>query len=404
MSLPPPTPNQSRLLWAGLTVLAITLIAACAAALVWALGRVLHLFGPVLWPLAVAAVLAYLLDPVVDLLQRRGMKRPRAILAVFAVAALIVLGVGAAVVPRLVSETRELAAKVPDYARQLQQRSADWQENSDWLQRFLKSRLEPAPATTNTSTVATEPLTAPATTATTNAAPEIPLEKRLAEAAVSWLPKALPQIGQWLAEQVSRVAAWFGFFAGLALVPVYCFYFLLEKKGIQRNWTDYLPVQESRVKEEIVFVLTAINDRLIVFFRGQVLVAACDGALYALGFMLIGLNYSFLLGMFAAVVTIIPYIGATITFVLALALALFQFQDWLHPLLVLGIFGVVQTLEGLVISPKIIGDRVGLHPLTIIIAVMVGTTLLGGLLGGMLAIPLTAALRVLMFRYVWKKS
>jgi predicted PurR-regulated permease PerM len=70
---------------------------------------------------------------------------------------------------------------------------------------------------------------------------------------------------------------------------------------------------------------------------------------------------------------------------------------------VLGIFSLVQALEGFVISPKIMGDRVGLHPLTIIIAVMVGTTLMGGILGGILAIPLTAALRVLMFRYVWKK-
>jgi predicted PurR-regulated permease PerM len=70
---------------------------------------------------------------------------------------------------------------------------------------------------------------------------------------------------------------------------------------------------------------------------------------------------------------------------------------------VLVVFGIAQTLEGLVISPKIMGGRVGLHPLTIIVAVMVGTTLLGGLLGGILAIPLTAALRVLMFRYIWKR-
>jgi predicted PurR-regulated permease PerM len=88
----------------------------------------------------------------------------------------------------------------------------------------------------------------------------------------------------------------------------------------------------------------------------------------------------------------------------ALVLATVQFQDWLHPLLVLAIFGTVQAVEGLFISPKIIGDRVGLHPLTIIVAVMIGTTLLGGILGGVLAIPLTAALRVLMFRYVWKKA
>ena len=101
--------------------------------------------------------------------------------------------------------------------------------------------------------------------------------------------------------------------------------------------------------------------------------------------------------------SVIPYLGAILTLVPALVLAAVQFHDWLHPLLVLAVFGAVQLLEGLVISPKIIGDRVGLHPLTIIIAVMIGTTLLGGVLGGILAIPLTAALRVLMFRYVWKQ-
>jgi predicted PurR-regulated permease PerM len=232
----------------------------------------------------------------------------------------------------------------------------------------------------------------------------VPVEKKIAAAAVSWLPKVLPAIGEWLAEQVSRVAAWFGLLAGIALVPVYCFYFLLEKQGIQRRWTDYLPIHESRTKEELVFALTAINDRLIVFFRGQVLVAACDGVIYTIGFFLVGLNYALLLGLLAGVLSIIPYLGATITFVVASILALVQFHDWLHPALVLAVFGVVQALEGLVISPKIIGDRVGLHPLTIIIAVLVGTTLLGGVLGGMLAIPLTAALRELMFRYVWKKT
>jgi predicted PurR-regulated permease PerM len=91
------------------------------------------------------------------------------------------------------------------------------------------------------------------------------------------------------------------------------------------------------------------------------------------------------------------------TFVPAVILAAVAYKDWLHPLLVLGVFGVAELLEGFVISPKIMGDRVGLHPLTIIIALLVGTTLLGGILGGVLAIPLTAALRVLMFRYVWKK-
>lgn len=399
MALPPPTPNQSRIIWLAVTTVAVTAIVACLVALVWALGKVLHLFAPVLWPLAVAAVLAYLLDPLVDLLERRKMKRQSAIVWVFAVAVLVVLGIAAAILPRLIFETRELASKIPAYAQTLQQRAVDWMESSGWQWPFQNQQTQTPPAT-NVVTTAPEPVLTPAPA---NTPPDVPWERKLAGAAVSWLPKALPRIGEWLADQISRVAAWFGLIAGIALVPVYCFYFLLEKRGIETKWTDYLPVQESRVKDEIVFVLTAINDRLIVFFRGQVLVAACDGVLYAIGFFAIGLNYAVLLGLFAAVLTIIPYLGATIIFVVALILSLVQFHDWLHPLLVLGIFGIVQALEGFVISPKIIGDRVGLHPLTIIIAVVAGTTLLGGLLGGILAIPLTATLRVLMFRYVWKK-
>jgi len=85
-------------------------------------------------------------------------------------------------------------------------------------------------------------------------------------------------------------------------------------------------------------------------------------------------------------------------------IALVQYGDWLHPLLVLVVFGVVQALEGLVISPRIMGGRVGLHPLAIIVALMVGTTLLGGLLGGILAIPLAAALRVILSRYIWNRG
>jgi predicted PurR-regulated permease PerM len=132
-------------------------------------------------------------------------------------------------------------------------------------------------------------------------------------------------------------------------------------------------------------------------------VAICDGILYGTGFLIIGLPYAVLIGAMAIVLTMIPYLGAIVTCITALVIAFVQFGDWQHPLLVLAVFGFVQTLEGLFISPRIMGGRVGLHPVTIIIAVMAGTTLLGGLLGGILAIPLTAALRVVMFRYVWKR-
>jgi predicted PurR-regulated permease PerM len=162
-------------------------------------------------------------------------------------------------------------------------------------------------------------------------------------------------------------------------------------------------VRDSAAKDEIIFVLDSISQYLVAFFRGQVLVAMCDAVLYTIGFLAIGVNYAFLLGFAAMFLTIIPYLGALVIFIAALTLTSVQYGDWAHPLMVLGVFAVVQTLEGFVISPKIIGDRVGLHPVVIIIAVMAGTTLLGGILGGVLAIPLAAALRVILARYVWKK-
>src|SRR5205814_1309536 len=161
------------------------------------------------------------------------------------------------------------------------------------------------------------------------------------------------EIGAWVIGQIGRVASWFGVLAGLALVPVYAFYFLLEKKAISSRWSDYLPLTDSRFKTELVFVLNSINNYLIAFFRGQVLVAICDGILYGIGFLLVGLPYALLIGVTAMVLTMIPFIGAIVTCAGALIIALVQFGDWLHPLLVLLVFGCVQALEGLVISPRI---------------------------------------------------
>jgi predicted PurR-regulated permease PerM len=227
--------------------------------------------------------------------------------------------------------------------------------------------------------------------------------KETFKSAADWFAKTAPKIGAWALNQVSRVASFFGLLAGLALVPIYAFYFLLEKRGIESHWSDYLPVTQSGFKDELIFVIKAINEHLIAFFRGQVLVAICDGICYTIGFLLIGLPYAVLLGVMATFLTMIPFLGAIATCAAALVIAFVQFGDWQHPLLVLAVFAVVQSLEGFVIQPKIMGDRTGLHPLTIIIAVMVGTTVLGGILGGILAIPLTAAGKVLMLRYVWKK-
>jgi predicted PurR-regulated permease PerM len=415
MNFPPPSQRQARLIWLALEGLAIAVLVSLFAGLIWALGQVIQILAPVLWPLAVAAVLALLLDPVVDALQSRGLPRSRAIVCVFGLALLVVLALFGSIVPQVVKETRELAVSIPAYATRLQHRVQNWLNNPpQLLKKFLQREATPpgtnAPVTIQTTNDLGSSNTVSVTTSTTTVTNTTPslitdaLDKETLQTAGTWLAKTLPKVGSWIFGQVGKMASWFGFFAGLALIPVYTFYFLKEKHGISARWTDYLPVSDSNFKSELVFVLNSINNYLVAFFRGQVLVAICDGILYAIGFLLIGLPYAVLIGAVAIVLTMIPFLGAIVTCVAALLIALVQFGDWLHPFLVLMVFAVVQSLEGLIISPKIMGDRVGLHPVTIIIAVMVGTTLLGGLLGGILAIPLTAALRVVMFRYIWKRS
>ncbi len=406
MNLPPPTPKQAHIIWLALTALAIGVLVVLAVALIWGLGRVLHILAPVLWPLAVAGVIAYLLDPVVDLLQRKGVPRTRAIIFVFVIAVVFLLGLVGSVVPQIITETRDLSVRIPNYTTNLQNRIERFVNNPPApLRRFLQKEIPPGVANTIPETETTSTNTAPTPPAQTGAAAAWgrALDRETLQSATGWLAKVLPKVGSWLFGQVTRVASWFGVLAGLALLPVYAFYFLLEKSGIESKWTDYLPVTRSDFKDEMVFVIQSINDYLIVFFRSQVLVAICDGLLYTIGFIIIGLPYAVLLGVMATLLTMIPFLGAIATCIAALVLALVQFGDWQHPAAVMAVFAVVQALEGLVISPKIMGDRVGLHPLTIIIAVMVGTTVLGGILGGILAIPLTAAGRVLMFRYVWRK-
>ena len=420
MSLPSPSPRQSRLIWLAITGLAAAVLAALLVALVWGLSQLLHILSPVLWPLAVAGVLAYLLDPVVDFFERKRVPRQRAIILVFGIAVALLLGLLSSIVPQVVTESRELAERVPGYVDKVQKSVGNWIKNPpELVKKLLKSLLKDAktgataPNNSGSATNAVAVIDTNAPPATLAAIPssstnetsilDVLLGKVDVRLAGPWVVAQGQKVGKWLFGRAALVASFFGILAGLALVPIYAFYFLLEKKGIETKWTDYLPIANSEAKNELVFVLKSINDCLIVFFRSQVLVAICDGVLYTIGFLIIGLPYAFLLGVMATVLTMIPFLGAIATCATALIIAFAQNPGWQGPLGVLAVFAVVQTLEGFVIQPKIMGDRIGLHPLTIIIALMFGTTLLGGILGGILAIPLTAAGRAIMFRYVWKR-
>jgi predicted PurR-regulated permease PerM len=429
MELKGPSEQQSKILWTAVTGLAIAVILGLISAIFAGIGWLANQLSSVLLPLAVAGIIAYLLDPVVDWFENKRLKRPWAIVSVFALAVLLQAGFFATFVPLLIKDTKSLASAVPGYKNSIIKKYNDWSKDHSlenylpdavkgylpWLNRT--NQTETAETTqTNQVAQASPPVVNSTTPSTSTASPEatktsvdesqgkgLDLNADQIGDFVNAAWKGVRSMGLWARAKIENMASIFGMLAGFALVPVYVFYFLSEKSGIKDNWTRYLPVHESWIKDEIVFVLRSINDALIVFFRGQVLVAMCVGGLLMIGFSIIKLKYAVLLGFIAGVLGIVPYLGVMLSIVPAMAISIVQSDSWLHPAGTLGIFILVQMAEGLVISPKIIGDRVGMHPLTVIIAIMIGTTLMGGIIGGVLAIPLTAALRTLMFRYVWKQ-
>ena len=370
MNFPPPSEKQAQVIWISVTTLAVAVLLGAVGASFWAIGLLLNKLASLILPLAIAAIVACLLDPVVDLLeQRMKIPRIRAILMVFFIGVALVVVLLGTVVPELVVQANKLVTDLPGDAEKFRVRFSDWLADSPLGQKAKEAWDQ-----------------------------EVGLKVQQA------LKDVVPLVSGWVVDHLGDFTSWLSYAVGLALVPVYLFYFLLEKTGIQSNWTDYLPIRESRAKEELVFMLSAINDCVIVFFRGQILVSLCSGTLLGLGWLLIArLDYAILLGAIASLICILPYVGAIITLCAALILAGVQYGDGHHILAVLGVFAFVQAAEGLFYSPRILGNRVGLHPLTIIISVMAGTKLIGGILGGLLAIPLTAALRAIMLRYVWKK-
>ena len=176
-----------------------------------------------------------------------------------------------------------------------------------------------------------------------------------------------------------------------------------EKPRIEERWKDYLPLRASPLKDEVAEVLSQINSYIVAYFRGQLLVCLVDGILIGTALTLFGLNFAPLIGVMVVVLTMVPYIGIIICWVPAVLIAAFQWGDWLHPIGVTLIFIVIQNLEGIFYAPRIVGNYVGLHPMTVIVSIFVWGLLIGGVLGPLLAVPLTATIKVLLARYVWSR-
>jgi len=161
------------------------------------------------------------------------------------------------------------------------------------------------------------------------------------------------------------------------------------------NLEEYLPFLKPETRKDVVYLVDEFVEIIVAFFRGQLVIAFLQGVLYAIGFSIVGLNYGFVLGLVLGFLNIIPYLGSIIGLGTTIPLAYFQQDGGLATAVgVLVVFSVVQLIESYLLTPRIMGDKTGLHPMVIIFAIFFWGSALGGIMGMIMAIPLTAFLVV----------
>ncbi|MGC4075118.1 MAG: AI-2E family transporter [Nibricoccus sp.] len=352
-------PGQRRLLGFSISffclVVSITLIVLIAIVL----GRLIGFFSNVLWPLAVAGIMALILRPVVDRLEHkfRG-RRLAAVIVLFSAFILVVTGLSVAFVPKFTGQILDFFTNFP----------------STWER-----------------VVAYAKVNYPAWNAT--------VERLLDQPVIASIVESLrEQAGKVPAAMLpSLKAVGGGFFALLSFVthgiviPIYLFFFLLSKAEPTHKLPDTLSFLPDNVRNDIVFLVREFIGIVVSFFRGQLVIGLIMGALLALGFSIVGLQYGLVLGLILGVLNIVPYLGTVVGLILTVPLAFLQPEGGIKLVaLVLGVYVIVQNIEGWFLTPKIMGDRTGLHPVVIILAIFFWGTALDGILGMVLAIPFTA--------------
>ncbi len=319
-----------------------------------ATGGLLYLLAPVLTPFLVAAILAYMGDPLVDRLEQklpRGLAVSIVFLLIFSFLTLLVL----LLLPGIERQVSQLIAKLPLYMDRIEQNLLPW----------LKQRMGEFAV--------------------------IDMEAIRAWVRTSWSEAG--GIAAGALAQISRsgmvlVAA----LANLLLIPVLTFYLLRDWDILVARVGELFP---RRIEPTIRTLATESDDVLGAFLRGQLAVMFGLGTIYSTGLWLVGVDFSLLIGMLAGLVSFVPYLGFVVGMAVASIAALLQFQEVMPLLWVLAVFGVGQLVESFVLTPMLVGDRIGLHPVAVIFAVLAGGQLFG-FFGILLALPVAAVVMVLL--------
>ncbi len=314
------------------------------------LAAALWYLGNVLLPFVVGGAIAYFVDPVADRLERAGLSRVAAT-ALITVAALIVFVLLALlVIPTLVSQAIDLVELAPQLTRD--------------LQAFLTDKF-PSLLTEGS-----------------------PLRETLIVIGETVRSKGGALLNTLLSSALSLIDV----IIFLVVVPVVAIYMLLDWDRMIARIDDLLPREHAPVIRQLA---SEIDDTLSSFIRGVGMVSVTLGTYYAVSLMLVGLNFGLVVGFVAGLVTFIPYLGALIGGSLGIGLALFQFWgDWGSIGMVAGIFVVGQVVEGNILTPRLVGHSVGLHPVWLLLALSVFGALFG-FIGMLVAVPVAASLGVL---------
>lgn len=313
-------------------------------------GILIYLLAPVITPFLASALLAYLGDPVVDRLEKFKLSRTTSVVIVFFMILLVLISLPLILVPLIEQQISALVVKMPAYL--------------DRAQTFLAPLLNDANIF-NTETIKN---------AFTSYWKEM-------GGVASAILKGITTSGFVL----------IGWIANLVLIPVITFYLL-------RDW-DILVAKVGRLiprsKLPTVEKLAKESDEVLgSFLRGQFVVMMALGLIYTIGLWIAGLDLALLIGMIAGLVSFVPYLGFIVGILLAGIATIMQFGDPLHLLNVIIVFGIGQALEGMLLTPLLVGDKIGLHPVAVIFSVMAGGQLFG-FVGILLALPVAAVVMVL---------
>ena len=354
--------RQRATIAAALTILAGVVIVWLAWTLCVLLARFVGFFSGVLLPLVVAGVLAMLLQPLYRVALRYVRKPFLAVAVVFALA-LLPLGAGLWFFGSLVtSQVSDLLGRLPDWwdraQVEIQQR---WPRMlAVWKEYDLGPRV-----------------------------------RRILSANTDALLQGLGAMGGGVMAAGAGLFRMIAGMLGWLVLPVYLAYFLMAPPMRVERLEQGLPFLKPGTRADVVYLVREFVNILLAYFRGQVLVALIQAVLYAAAFAAAGVPYGVAVGLITGLLNVVPYLGSAVGFTSSVSLAFFQGGGPMGALAALAAFLVVQGIESYLVTPRIMGQKTGLHPLAIMVAIFFWGTALGGLLGVLLAVPLTAFVVVL---------